>query len=484
MASNYAIIKWRDLNLETAYQWKKDKIYNYINRVADNPASFANGNKQDAANLQSRQPTLDRVRNCILNLSRGSITNNGETQDGPDYTAPGTPQHIRRQENPAYTPPLEVSEYLVNSHKLPRFPDFLSEVFQFSSFYWNPADLLGLFFALLGPAPAGANAVRFFLPLTAMYGRWCLEIMNLGGKPKKGLKKPFMVNCTWTQRRGDYQPVELFLGASLGGYAGGHESAWHMEIMLRRYELVWLFMRTRKINNTGAMFEAMELGKLFRLLRGLLSYLPLDQGGPISDANPLVQRIQRETKAKAMKLKDFPFSYKGELPGINQDSLKENASALLAVYDKQSTKSLLERLKECQTVLPPLIKAANHVATNPETRFGNCAETYPFMNILRDKLGRMAFEDHSWGLALQTSALSGGTYDDGTSSKIFKNLRPPCANCRYMLKRLGHNEDSINANFGEDSIKNDLILKQRERDAKQREAEGTAGSSASTAAVH
>ncbi|XHG01793.1 hypothetical protein AWENTII_005165 [Aspergillus wentii] len=375
---------------------------------------------------------------------------------------------------PNADPPVAVSRYFVNSHKLPRFPDIRSDVFQFSLFYWNPADLLGLFFALLGPAPASANAVRFFLPLTAMYGRWCLKIMRMGENPKC-IKKPFMLNCTWTQPRGDHQPIELFLGASLGGYTGGDGTAWHMEIMLRRYDLLLLFFKTRNINNTGAMWEAIVLrGMLWQLL-ALMDNLKLHEIGEVSDSDVNVLSIQRKIRANAQKLKDLPFHR-----GIkNRKSTEANVGSLLEVCNNKSEQSPLNRLKAAQTAIPLLIKEAERVATNPETRFGNCAETYPFMNILRDKLGKMAFQDHSWGLAVQTSALDGATYDDKKGSKIYNMLRPPCANCRHMLQKLGHSEKSVTANFREDSIKCDLETKEKVTNPKK----GNEGS-ASSAAVN
>ncbi|KAJ5462494.1 hypothetical protein N7530_010699 [Penicillium desertorum] len=42
----------------------------------------------------------------------------------------------------------------------------------------------------MGVAPAGANSHTFYLPLVAMYGRWCKML----GDP---LPCPTMFNCTW-----------------------------------------------------------------------------------------------------------------------------------------------------------------------------------------------------------------------------------------------------------------------------------------------
>ncbi|KAF5696588.1 hypothetical protein FGLOB1_13412 [Fusarium globosum] len=47
-------------------------------------------------------------------------------------------------------------------------------------FYWNHYDLLGLILSLLKEDLEGATKDNFFLPLTAVYGRWCAKIGGNG----------------------------------------------------------------------------------------------------------------------------------------------------------------------------------------------------------------------------------------------------------------------------------------------------------------
>lgn len=96
--------------------------------------------------------------------------------------------------------------------------------------YWNPLDLLGLFLSRTGPAPPNATTRCFFLPLTALYGRWCREIISGKG--------PYMYNCTWkTQPNGT---SDFFLGASMSCYNVDRTLTGRWGTILRqaRYRLV------------------------------------------------------------------------------------------------------------------------------------------------------------------------------------------------------------------------------------------------------
>ncbi|KAJ3545139.1 hypothetical protein NM208_g2660 [Fusarium decemcellulare] len=93
--------------------------------------------------------------------------------------------------------------------------------------WWCAYDLLGLFLSLLGPAPSAADKNNFYLPLTAVYARWCSRI---AGHPESNWNwtpdvqgegyLPFVFQCTWhvevdnstKQHRGQY-----FLGATTAG---------------------------------------------------------------------------------------------------------------------------------------------------------------------------------------------------------------------------------------------------------------------------
>ncbi|KAK8106457.1 hypothetical protein PG999_009816 [Apiospora kogelbergensis] len=96
--------------------------------------------------------------------------------------------------------------------------------------YWNPHDLLGYFLNLLGPAPPAATKSNFFLPLTAVYARWCAKIAGRAppvygypADPHPGAGNwPFMYQCTWRDDPGRRDADKtakkwFFLGASLGG---------------------------------------------------------------------------------------------------------------------------------------------------------------------------------------------------------------------------------------------------------------------------
>jgi hypothetical protein len=94
--------------------------------------------------------------------------------------------------------------------------------------YWSPLDLLGLFLSSIGPAPQGATKRNFFLPMTAIYGRWCQAICQA----------PYVFQCTWREMENEQAP--FFLGAALGGYRWDLEQTGTWEHVLRqaRFNLV------------------------------------------------------------------------------------------------------------------------------------------------------------------------------------------------------------------------------------------------------
>lgn len=113
-------------------------------------------------------------------------------------------------------------------------------------YFWSVTDLLGLFFAKLGPAPEGAGPDTFFLPLTAVYARWTTILMEkkIRQLPESELKKfkpsskakpgqsqsspgppfisarePSMFQCTWIEPvEGKGEFAVFSLGASSGGF--------------------------------------------------------------------------------------------------------------------------------------------------------------------------------------------------------------------------------------------------------------------------
>ncbi|KAI7772316.1 hypothetical protein LZL87_007677 [Fusarium oxysporum] len=94
--------------------------------------------------------------------------------------------------------------------------------------YWSHYDLLGLFLSLMGPAEYNSDRFNFFLPLTAVYARWCFTIAGnrnrkklkssqvMAFKPRPGYgKPPTIFQCTWIT--GTDSKVDFSLGASMGG---------------------------------------------------------------------------------------------------------------------------------------------------------------------------------------------------------------------------------------------------------------------------
>lgn len=108
--------------------------------------------------------------------------------------------------------------------------------------FWNPCDLLGLFLSLMGPAPGAARKRDYYLPLTAVYGRWCAKIASnksqgfepISQKEAVGISAPPTVfQCTWEDKR-DFSPQNFFLGSSLAGFSWGVADTGLWETVLKR----------------------------------------------------------------------------------------------------------------------------------------------------------------------------------------------------------------------------------------------------------
>ncbi|KAJ5966918.1 hypothetical protein N7501_003166 [Penicillium viridicatum] len=94
--------------------------------------------------------------------------------------------------------------------------------------FWGLCDILGLLLSSMGNAPTGANSRTFYLPLVAMYGRWCKVLGD-------SLPCPTMFNCTWIaegEERGRF-----FLGAPLGRYKQANAS-WTQTVKEARFSLI------------------------------------------------------------------------------------------------------------------------------------------------------------------------------------------------------------------------------------------------------
>ncbi|KAI1406918.1 hypothetical protein F5Y13DRAFT_144196 [Hypoxylon sp. FL1857] len=116
-----------------------------------------------------------------------------------------------------------------------------------NSKWWSPYDLLGLFISILGPAPAGANKVNYFLPLTAVYGRWCSRIAgraltkwNWTNRGDGAGDWPFMFQITWKpEGKPAVTGFRFFLGSSLAGdeWKERDVGQWLTAVQLKRFEM-------------------------------------------------------------------------------------------------------------------------------------------------------------------------------------------------------------------------------------------------------
>lgn len=128
--------------------------------------------------------------------------------------------------------------------------------------WWSPYDLLGLFLSLLGPAPEAADKNNYFLPLTAVYARWCSRIAgtvdpaDFDWKPTEpGVGDwPFMFQCTWnliedksTKQRSKW----FFLGASTAGdkFDPNEVGAWRHEVQRERFDMLFGCQRTGMVQS-------------------------------------------------------------------------------------------------------------------------------------------------------------------------------------------------------------------------------------------
>ncbi|QGI71155.1 hypothetical protein CEK26_003492 [Fusarium fujikuroi] len=144
-------------------------------------------------------------------------------------------------------------------------------------FYWNHYDLLGFILSLLKTDLEGAKKDNFFLPLTAVYGRWCAKI---GGDrktpdPPKSPKDtvftgmadeqigvgpvPTVFQCTWIKDKG---VVYFALGSSIAGHNVNWSNksevgVWKEKLQRTRFDLLynWNDIHTERIDGKEWDFE-------------------------------------------------------------------------------------------------------------------------------------------------------------------------------------------------------------------------------------
>ncbi|KAH6844547.1 hypothetical protein B0I37DRAFT_377753 [Chaetomium sp. MPI-CAGE-AT-0009] len=327
--ANTDILNFGGKNLVELYNTtgSRDAVFAYLDSVIQ---------KYKDVNPPIDEPTKDdlvKIRHQIELLSLPAATGT-EYDAGPEMTPN---QHIRRQNGPRW-PAEGQSKFtvLANGDQSWSFNEGARR-------YWNQYDLLGLFFSKMGPAPGGEAATQrnFYLPLTAVYAKFCLWI---GGNQKPrmvgGSKRqnrvgegtgdpPYCFQCTWRQDTGRF-----FLGATLAGYdiTEIETGTWGAELKGTRYHLLDGFF-------------------------------------------------------------NFPGTW-GTFEG-GQSPTRGNGG---------------------------------------HTFFGNCAETYPYLEILGENVSTIDSRDKTHGLALKKQFADVQEYKADAYRKM---LMPPCLNCQQLLLYAG-----------------------------------------------
>ncbi|PNP46419.1 hypothetical protein THARTR1_10741 [Trichoderma harzianum] len=180
--------------------------------------------------------------------------------DGANYNEPKVHKcHIFRKLNPGFGPKKtqskNISQFLVDTW--PTKYDSGPDVRNITIDYWCIYDLIGLFLGLLGSVSLAADRNNFFLPLTAVYARWC---SRLAGKLKNTASHegeapgvgpiPTMFQCTWRDRK-DGKGKWFFLGSSLGGdqFANNPSGAdWQLKVQMERFRILRQHQQTVMVN--------------------------------------------------------------------------------------------------------------------------------------------------------------------------------------------------------------------------------------------
>ncbi|EAQ91829.1 predicted protein [Chaetomium globosum CBS 148.51] len=314
----------------------RDAVFAYLQSVIDNYATL-NPRISDATKEQ-----LEIIKDQIELLSLPSGAEYMGADMDPD------PQHIRRELDPVWPAtkgkPSDKERKGYSMFKVLANAGHSWAVYTGDDKrrYWNQYDLLGLFLSKMGPAPGGsvADQSNFYLPLTAVYAKFCLwiggkQIPTMKGAEKQSKKgtgtgdPPACFQCTWNSDTGDF-----FLGASLAGIrvTGSTKpyGAWENKVMEARWNL---------LNNN--FFE-----------------FPGDWGPFQEKKSPVI-------------------SYQGKT-----------------------------------------------------TLFGNCGETYPFLEIISPHVTDDKVRAQTRGLALGKSFAGVAEYNEDSFAPM---LIPPCLNCQLLL---------------------------------------------------
>ncbi|KAH6649281.1 hypothetical protein F5144DRAFT_552526 [Chaetomium tenue] len=234
----------------------RDHVFDYLQSVIDNYDKLDPPIKEDTKN----ELVVIKTQIELLSLPSGDeYMGKGLALKDPESTKLLQPQHIRREVDTVWeNDTKKASVKKKNGLSLFKLQAEAAKGHHWAVYtkdskrpYWNQYDLLGLFFSKMGPAPGGdvADQSKFYLPLTAVYAKFCLwiggkQIPSMKDDPEKKNKKgdgqgdpPAVFQCTWNSETGDF-----FLGATLAGDRSNgtklEYGAWEDKVKKARWDLL------------------------------------------------------------------------------------------------------------------------------------------------------------------------------------------------------------------------------------------------------
>ncbi|KAI1124289.1 hypothetical protein F5Y10DRAFT_285214 [Nemania abortiva] len=219
----------------TVFDYNRDQIVQWLE-------ACSKGEKGgDRTKIEEVKALLTQVYNRIIVL----ILPNGQQFRNPKVKPDS---HFPRQLDPKWVnktaTPNEAKFILLS---LPsKYQGALTAAITVS--WWNPYDLLGLFLSVLGPAGVGATKKNFFLPLCAVYAKWCSRLAGRAdgrwGWATPGLGEgvwPFMFNITWRPEGNPVTAIYFFLGSSTAGdqWKENLVGQWRARVQRSRFNVLY-----------------------------------------------------------------------------------------------------------------------------------------------------------------------------------------------------------------------------------------------------
>ncbi|KAK3369578.1 hypothetical protein B0T24DRAFT_708287, partial [Lasiosphaeria ovina] len=199
------------LDLEDAFKWTGKRIVDWIDGVINNVDDDEVVREKLKAMATLLKSLSRRERDPSLETGTGTYVAGNEFFAYKGYD-PG--HHIYRHGD--LDPKGKGMIYKLKS-------------FQFADIdLWSPYDLLGYLLMALGMDPPNATKRNFYLPLTAMYAKWCSKLAghhpNDKNVPNDQIRPgnwPTVYQCTWLPRTEEAQlwhgTIRFALGASFQG---------------------------------------------------------------------------------------------------------------------------------------------------------------------------------------------------------------------------------------------------------------------------